>query len=34
MRPHERLEVWQTAVDFVVTVYQETEGFPRKSDLV
>jgi four helix bundle protein len=29
MRPHERLEVWQTAVDFVVTVYKETEGFPK-----
>ena len=30
MRPHERLEVWQTAVDFVVTVYKETEGFPKE----
>jgi four helix bundle protein len=29
MRPHERLEVWQTAVDFVVDVYRETESFPK-----
>ena len=30
MRPHERLEVWQTAVDFVVTVYKATEAFPKE----
>jgi four helix bundle protein len=30
MRPHERLEVWQTAVDFVVTIYKETERFPKE----
>lgn len=30
MRPHERLEVWQTAVDFVVTVYKETDEFPKE----
>ena len=29
MRPHERLEVWQTAVDLVVSIYKETESFPR-----
>jgi len=29
MRPHERLEVWQTAVDFVVNIYKETESFPK-----
>ena len=29
MRPHEKLEVWKKAVDFVVTVYQETESFPN-----
>ena len=30
MRPHERLEVWQPAVDFVVTVYKETDEFPKE----
>ena len=30
MRPHERLEVWQTAVDFVVSIYRETEHFPKE----
>lgn len=30
MRPHERLEVWQTAVNFVVTIYKETDGFPKE----
>jgi len=30
MRPHERLEVWQTAVEFVVTVYKATEAFPKE----
>ena len=29
MRPHEKLEVWKKTVDFVVTVYQETESFPK-----
>ena len=29
MRPHERLEVWQTAVDFVVNIYKQTESFPK-----
>jgi four helix bundle protein len=29
MRPHGRLEVWQTAVDFVVSIYKETESFPK-----
>ncbi len=29
MRPHERLEVWKRAVDFVVCVYKGTESFPR-----
>lgn len=29
MRPHERLEVWQTAVEFVVAVYKQTEQFPK-----
>ena len=30
MRPHERLEVWQTAVEFVVRIYKETESFPKE----
>ena len=30
MRPHERLEVWSKAVDFVVTIYQTTESFPKE----
>ncbi len=29
MRPHERLEVWQTAVEFVVSIYRETDSFPK-----
>jgi four helix bundle protein len=28
MRPHERLEVWERAVDFVVGIYKTTESFP------
>ncbi len=30
MRPHEKLEVWERAVDFVVRVYKLTESFPRE----
>lgn len=30
MRPHERLDVWQKAVDFVVEVYKATESFPKE----
>ena len=29
MRPHEKLDVWKRAIDFVVTVYKITESFPR-----
>lgn len=29
MRPHERLDVWKKAVEFVVAVYRATESFPR-----
>lgn len=29
MRPHERLDVWKRAIDFVVAVYKMTESFPR-----
>ncbi|MGB7202858.1 MAG: four helix bundle protein [Pyrinomonadaceae bacterium] len=28
MRPHENLEVWQKAVDFVVMIYEKTKHFP------
>jgi four helix bundle protein len=30
MRPHENLDAWAKAVDFVVTVYKITEPFPRE----
>ncbi len=30
MRPHEKLEVWETSVDLVVEVYKETEAFPKE----
>jgi four helix bundle protein len=29
MRPHEKLDVWKRAIDFVVDVYKMTESFPR-----
>jgi len=29
MRPHERLDVWIKGIDFVVSVYKETEAFPK-----
>ena len=30
MRPHEKLDVWNKAVDFVVAVYRATDGFPKE----
>lgn len=30
MRPHENLDVWKRAVDFVVTVYKHTASFPKE----
>jgi four helix bundle protein len=30
MRPHEKLEAWSKAIDFVVTVYKATETFPKE----
>jgi four helix bundle protein len=30
MRPHEKLDVWKKAIDFVVAVYRVTEGFPKE----
>lgn len=29
MRPHERLDVWKKAVQFVIDVYEATENFPK-----
>ena len=28
MRPHENLEVWQKAIEFVVMIYERTKPFP------
>ena len=30
MRPHEKLDVWRAAMDFVVTIYKTTESFPKE----
>ncbi|HEX8131713.1 MAG TPA: four helix bundle protein [Pyrinomonadaceae bacterium] len=30
MRPHEKLDVWNKAIDFVITVYKVTENFPKE----
>ena len=30
MRPHEKLEVWSRAVEFVVTIYKATAEFPKE----
>jgi four helix bundle protein len=30
MRPHEKLDVWSKAIDFVVTIYRATESFPKE----
>ncbi len=29
MRPHEKLSVWQRAVNLVVAIYKATASFPR-----
>lgn len=29
MRPHERLDVWTKGIEFVVSVYKETEVCPK-----
>ena len=29
MRPHEKLDLWKKAIEFVIAVYKVTEGFPR-----
>lgn len=30
MRPHEKLDVWKKAIDFVVEVYKATEDWPKE----
>ena len=30
MRPHEKLDVWRAAMDFVVVIYKATEAFPKE----
>ena len=30
MRPHEKLDVWKRAIDFVVDVYKATDSFPKE----
>ena len=30
MRPHEKLGVWERAIEFVVTVYRMTDMFPKE----
>ncbi len=30
MRPHEKLDVWNKAMDFVVAIYKATERFPKE----
>ena len=29
MRPHEKLDVWNRAIDFVEAIYQATDSFPK-----
>ena len=29
MRPHERLDVWKRAIEFVIALYRLTEHFPK-----
>lgn len=30
MRPHEKVDVWKKAIDFVVDLYKATENFPKE----
>jgi len=30
MRPHEKLDVWKKAIDFVVAIYRATDSFPKE----
>lgn len=29
MRPHEKLDLWKKAIEFVIAIYKVTGGFPR-----
>ncbi|HJX89733.1 MAG TPA: four helix bundle protein [Pyrinomonadaceae bacterium] len=29
MRPHEKLDLWKKAIEFVVSIYKATESFPK-----
>jgi four helix bundle protein len=29
MRPHEKLDLWKKAIEFVVTIYKVTDDFPK-----
>ncbi|HEV8368076.1 MAG TPA: four helix bundle protein [Pyrinomonadaceae bacterium] len=29
MRPHQKLDLWKKAIEFVVAIYKVTEGFPK-----
>ena len=29
MRPHEKLDLWKKAIEFVVEIYKVSEGFPK-----
>ena len=30
MRPHENLDLWKKAIEFVVAIYRVTETFPKE----
>ncbi len=30
MRPHQKLDLWKKAIDFVVSIYKVTEHFPQE----
>ena len=30
MRPHEKLEAWSLAIDFVIQIYRATDAFPKE----
>ena len=30
MRPHQKLDLWRRAIEFVVSIYKTTEHFPKE----